>query len=353
MSARLQHRSSSSVPQTARNRGRRPRPSEQRAAGLAGGLGLCHGPLAPCRTLRLRLNGSSQLASCLQSQVHSRCREQPCPRAGYSAAWRNTISIGGRRPESHVLQMLQIPRARILIPAALVCDASQHLSAPTGARSEQPTRLYGSVLFRFRVASQPGPASWPQCQARILLGRKAWHWTRPKFRSDISEWREGKADSCVPLQMLLWARARTCQVRQILYMSEPLPANRLWAEVAAAQRASTVNWASLGQDRTGWALSIHKRVSQPAKDLEDHVVYMVDLTNSSAVAEVVVGIPGIFAAESTGKSRPCCATRRCFHPHAACVGVCCTKPVAVSIPGGMPGSFGDTPYKRPALEVSW
>jgi len=44
-------------------------------------------------------------------------------------------------------------------------------------------------------------------------------------------------------------------------------------------------------------------------DVEDHVVYMVDLLNASAVAEVVVGIQG------------------------------------------MPGDFGDTPYKRPALQA--
>ncbi|CAE7199840.1 Nhlrc2, partial [Symbiodinium necroappetens] len=43
-------------------------------------------------------------------------------------------------------------------------------------------------------------------------------------------------------------------------------------------------------------------------DVEDHAVYTVDLLNASAVAEVVVGIPG------------------------------------------MPGDFGDTPYKRPALQ---
>ena len=35
----------------------------------------------------------------------------------------------------------------------------------------------------------------------------------------------------------------------------------------------------------------------PAEDVEDHAVYTVDLLNASAVAEVVVGIPGIITGQ--------------------------------------------------------
>ena len=89
----------------------------------------------------------------------------------------------------------------------------------------------------------------------------------------------------------------------------------------------------------------------PAQDVEDHVVYMVDLLNASAVAEVVVGIQGIV------RGSPCTELTRMCPPSLdrkrVDAGASCVKGTSFQRRcAGMPGDFGDTPYKRPALQAT-